>query len=142
MALRARKEITSQSETDVKAPAIEIVEGGGCISSILPPPSTTQSRGFDAVSDAEVISLRALRSIAFVTPWPPNVMGIGETCYALVKRLAEISPWHFSVYTNALNPTQIPGVLVHALPFDAHGFIDVAAALPALRRHDLVVHQM
>lgn len=83
-----------------------------------------------------------IRSIAFVTPWPPNVMGIGETCYAFVKRLAEISPWHFSVYTNALNPIQIPGVSVHTLPFDAHGFIDVGAALPNLRRHDLVVHQM
>ena len=83
-----------------------------------------------------------VRSIAFVTPWPPNVMGIGETCYTLVKRLAEISPWHFSIYTNALNPIQIPGVTIHTLPLDAQGFVDVAATLPSLRRHDLVVHQM
>ncbi len=83
-----------------------------------------------------------IRSIAFVTPWPPNVMGIGETCFALVKELSQISPYRFSVYTNAVHPTQIPGVTIQTLPLNWRGKIDVAAAVKNFRRHDLIVHHV
>jgi glycosyltransferase involved in cell wall biosynthesis len=82
------------------------------------------------------------RSIAFVTHWPPGVMGIGETCFALVSQLAQISHWRFSVYTNTPNPTQIPGVSVYTLPMDKRGVVDVAAAIVSLQSHDLVIQQM
>lgn len=83
-----------------------------------------------------------MKSIAFVTPWPPNVMGIGETCYALVKQLSLSSSWKFFIYTDKQNPVQIPGVTVETLAFQKNGRVDVAAAGRRFRQHDLIVHQM